>query len=180
VVAGALTYSRADETVDHWHESTVRSPASDRLAALVKPWGARLFFAIWAFLAAWDTTLQRNRLTRWGRRNFEAMLVGLPLLWTTQRALGSARPNAGTHGPYWRPLADDKAASGHTFMAAIPWLTLARTVEPSWARVGARVASVLTGWSRLNDRMHYLSQVILGYSIAWTAVAAVRPEEDEE
>jgi len=35
----------------------------------------------------------------------------------------------------------------------------------------------LTGLSRINDRKHYLSQVILGWSIAWNAVEAVHGKE---
>ncbi|MFH1843975.1 MAG: phosphatase PAP2 family protein [bacterium] len=178
VVAGVLAFSGADEAVDRWHRETVRSPASDRLAHLVKMLGERWFFACWAFFAAVDVTVKSNALTRWGRRNFEAMLVGLPLLWTSQRALGSARPNADSHGPRWRPLADDKAASGHTFMAAIPWLNLAARSPQPPTRLLARLGSTVTGWSRLNDRMHYLSQIVLGYGIAWTAVDAVQDRSE--
>jgi hypothetical protein len=46
-------------------------------------------------------------------------------------------------------------------------------------RALAGAASLATGWSRLNDRMHYPSQILLGYSIAWTAVDAVKRSEDE-
>ena len=70
-------------------------------------------------------------------------------------------------------MADDNAASGHTFMASIPWIVAARRAGGAPARLAAYVASVPTGWSRLNDRKHYLSQVMLGYVIAWNAVDSV-------
>ena len=44
----------------------------------------------------------------------------------------------------------------------------------------AQLGSVLTGWSRLNDRKHYLSQIILGWTIAWNAVSAVDDDELEK
>jgi membrane-associated phospholipid phosphatase len=172
LAAGALAYSGADGAVESWHARVVRGRGSNALATLVKVWGERVWFAVWALLAALDATLRSSALSRWGRESFEATLVGLPLLWTTQRALGGARPGAEARGSRWRLLADDKSASGHAFMAAIPWLTLARRLGGSLERFLARGASLLGGWSRLNDRMHYPSQILLGYLIAWSAVDA--------
>ena len=180
LIAGTLAYSGADEAVERWHSGAVRTRFSDRLASFFKPWGARLGFACWALLAAVDTTWRSSAFSRWGRCNFEAMLVGLPLLWTTQRALGSNRPSSQSADPRWRPLADEKGASGHTFMAAIPWLNLARRTGDRGLGAAARFGSLLTGWSRLNDRMHYLSQIWLGYHIALTAVNAVGEKGEEE
>jgi membrane-associated phospholipid phosphatase len=64
-------------------------------------------------------------------------------------------------------------------VAAIPWLNLARSAPNRPARLLALLGSLLTGWSRMNDRMHYLSQIVLGYGIAWMAVAAVRGAAQE-
>ena len=71
-------------------------------------------------------------------------------------------------------MSDDNTASGHAFIAAIPWLNLARRSPGPVARWAARFGSVLTGWSRINDRKHYLSQVVLGWTIAWNATEAVQ------
>jgi membrane-associated phospholipid phosphatase len=179
VLAGALAFSGADETVESWHASNVRSTLTDRLAFFFKLWGERIWFAIWGVLAAIDVTVRSSFLTTWGRRTFTAMMVGLPQLWTLQRVLGGTRPSADQPSPRWDPFATDRAASGHTFVAAIPWLTLARQVEGQPARGLALGASLLTGWSRLNDRMHYPSQIVLGYGIAWNAASAVAEAETE-
>ena len=74
-------------------------------------------------------------------------------------------------------MSDDHSASGHAFIAAIPWLNLAKRTGNLNTRWAARFGSVLTGWSRINDRKHYLSQVVLGWSIAWNAVEAVHGNE---
>ncbi len=179
LAAGVLAYSGADEAVESWHARAVRGRISDALATLGKVWGERVWFGVWALLAALDATLRSSPLSRWGRESFVATLVGLPLLWTTQRVLGGARPGAQPRGPRWRLLADDKSASGHAFMAAVPWLTLAQRQGGSLARIPARIASLLGGWSRLNDRMHYPSQILLGYLIAWSAVDAARKAREE-
>jgi len=178
--AAALAWSGADEAVEGWHTNRVRGPVSDRFAAWVKPWGERYWFVTWLLVAAVDAWVRTNAFTRWGRRNFEAMVVGLPTLWTLQRGLGANRPSSDDPSPRWRPLAADNAASGHAFIAAIPWLNLARRADDRILDAAARGGSVLTGWSRLNDRKHYLSQVILGWTIAYNAVDAVADEAAQQ
>ena len=171
--AAGLAYSGADEAIESWHSTEVRSSTSDRLAGLVEPAGKKFWFLGWLLVAFSDAYLRTNTFSRWGRKNFEAMLVGLPVLWTLQRGLGANRPSSDDASPRWRPLAAANSASGHAFIAAVPWLNLARRV-PSRSLSGlASVLSTLTGWSRLNDRKHYLSQILLGWTIAWNATSAV-------
>lgn len=172
IAAGVLAYSGADEAVSGFYEGTLRNRATDRASGLVKPAGERFWFVNWLLVAVVDAWLRTNAFTRWGRHNFEAMVVGLPTLWTLQRGLGANRPSSDDANPRWRPLAADNAASGHAFIAAVPWLALARRTRLPVARPLARLASTATGWSRLNDRKHYLSQVVLGWTIAWNAVEA--------
>lgn len=171
--AAALAYSGADEKIDALHAGSVRSPGTDGVSRRIKPSGERFWFLAWLGVAVTDAWVHTSAFTRWGRRNFEAMVVGLPVLWTVQRGLGGQRPSAERPDPRWRPLQTDKAASGHTFMAAVPWLNLAQTTGRRDLRWLARLGSTLTGWSRINDRQHYLSQVILGWTIAANAAAAV-------
>jgi len=175
--AGALAYSGADEAVDRLHSGTLRSSGTDAASHLVNPFGERFWFVNWFLVAAIDAWVRSGSFSRWGRENFEAMTVGLPVLWTVQRGLGANRPSDEDPSPQWRPMSDDNAASGHAFISAIPWLNLARRTGNLNTRWAARCGSVLTGWSRINDRKHYLSQVVLGWSIAWNAVEAVHPDE---
>lgn len=176
--AGLLAYSGADEALEGFHSRRIRGTLSDRFSHLVEPWGERFWFGNWALVAAIDAWVRSNWFSRWGRANFEAMVVGLPTLWTLQRGLGANRPSSDDGSPRWRPLKAANSASGHTFIAAVPWLTLARRHHLVPVRWAARFGSVLTGWSRLNDRKHYVSQIILGWTIAWNAVWAVGETEE--
>ena len=97
---------------------------------------------------------------------------------TLQRVMGASRPTDSQANPYYHPFADDNTASGHTFIAAIPLLNLAHMAGGPFQRWAARLASIPTGWSRLNDRKHYLSQVLLGYYLAWHAVDTVNRDAD--
>lgn len=176
LLGAGLAYSGADEAVDAGHRDRLRGPATDAAARGLKLFGERPWFLCWLAFGALDAAWRSTPLTRWGRRNFEAMVVGLPLLWTMQYGLGASRPTDSENaaGPRWtRPLRDDNSASGHAFIGAIPWLTLARRAPLAWQRALAGGASTLVGWSRVNDRKHYLSQVWLGWFAAWTATAAV-------
>lgn len=173
LAAGVLAYSGLDEALESFHTGTVRSSATDRVSHFLKVFGERFWFVNWALVAVVDAWLRTNAFSRWGRKNFEAMVVGLPTLWTVQRTLGANRPSSRDGSPRWRPMKADNSASGHTFIAAVPWLTLAARSGRKQVRVPAWVGSWLTGWSRVNDRKHYISQVILGWIIAWNAVAAV-------
>jgi hypothetical protein len=173
VVSAALAYSGADEALQSWYGDRVRSRGTDRAARHLHGYGERLWFLVWTTVAVVDAYFGTNSFSRWGRKNFEAMLVGLPLLWTLQRGLGANRPSDPAPDPRWRPLADANAASGHAFIAGIPWLNLARRLPVGVGRAVARVLSTATAWSRLNDDKHYLSQIVLGWTIAWNATAAV-------
>jgi hypothetical protein len=173
VLAGVLVYSGADEAVEGFYACKVRSGGTDHTARLAKFGGERFWFLNWLVVAAIDAWWQSGSFSRWGRANFEAMVVGLPVLWTMQRGLGANRPSSDAGDPRWRPLAADNSASGHAFIGAVPWLNLAARCGRRPLAVTSRMASVVTGWSRLNDRRHYPSQIILGWTIAYNAVTAV-------
>jgi len=180
VLSGILIYSGIDKAVEQFHTTTIRSAITDKAAHGVKVFGERFWFLNWALLAATDAWYRSSPLTRLGRSSFEAMVVGLPLLWTVQRGLGANRPSSDDGSPHWRPMNADNSASGHTFIAAVPLLVAAQQLPWKPAAAITRLLSVLTGWSRINDRKHYLSQVILGWTIAWNAVQAVTEKDEQE
>jgi len=181
--AAVLAHGGVDAAADRWRRRRAPDPRLDALSGALRPLGERFWFLVWAGFAVLDTWAGGNAVTRWGRRNFQTMVVGLPALWTIQRVGGASRPTDAPGSPRYRPFADDNTASGHTFVSAIPWLHLARARGGGgWrrrlGRAAAWAASWGTGWSRFHDGKHYLSQVLLGYAIAWHAVAAVDAVED--
>jgi hypothetical protein len=170
--AGVVVYSGLDAAVSDWHEKKVRSGASNRVARVGYELGNRPWFLVWLSVAAIDAWVRSGPFSRWGRANFESMVVGLPILWTVQRVLGADRPSADFPTPEWQPFRKDHAASGHAFIAAVPWLNGARAVGLHRWQPLLVAGSWLSGWSRLNDQKHYLSQVGLGWFIAWQAISA--------
>jgi membrane-associated phospholipid phosphatase len=172
LIAFALAHTGADEAVDRWHTSVVRGQRSDAIAAGWKGFGEPFWFMTWGAFALLDGLVATHPVLSWGRRNFESMIVGLPVLWSLQRLGGASRPSE-DQGAAWRPIKDDNTASGHAFMAAIPWLNLNQTLDRTWTKRLAWTLSWGTGWSRMNDRKHFVSQVVYGHAIAEQAVSSV-------
>lgn len=170
--AAVLAYSGADEAVEEWHHERVSSPTTEKLSRQLKEFGENYWVGVWVLMAIADRLLPSTAVSSFGRRCMEATVLGLPVLWSTQRVLGGSRPSD-RFGPRFRPFADENSVSGHTFLAAVPWLVLVRELRPTWAKAAAALVSPLTGWSRVQDRRHYPSQVVLGWLLAWQATEAV-------
>jgi hypothetical protein len=111
----------------------------------------------------------------WGELSFRSMLVGTVPLLLAQRILGASRPNDDQPDSKWQFWNDDNGASGHAFVGAVPFLVAAEMSESPAARLGLTLASTLPAWSRIHDNDHYVSQVILGWWLARTAVRSVKP-----
>ena len=168
-----ISYSGLDEAVHEMHLNRVKGDASDKVAHVAKEFGENGIALAGLTYALADWALPGTAIGRWGRECFTATATGLPVLWTWQRVLGGSRPSdAKEWGPRYRPFTDENSVSGHTFLAAIPFLIGARHAGLPIAAWGLRALSPVTGWSRLNDERHYLSQVLLGYGLAFEAARA--------
>ena len=114
-----------------------------------------------------------SALGQWGEKSFRSTLVGFPPLLFMQFATGGSRPGERHYNSAWRPFFDNNSVSGHAFMGAIPFLTAAQMAERPLVKGGLLAASTMTGLSRINDDAHYLSQAILGWSMAAVAVSSI-------
>ena len=94
------------------------------------------------------------------------------------RALGASRPKEDDSS--WRPFNDNNGVSGHSFMGAVPFIAAARIARKPYLRYFFYLGSMLTGWSRINDNSHYLSQAALGWWMAYLATACGDKAEGEK
>ena len=109
----------------------------------------------------------------WGERSLRSFLVGAPPLLAMQWVVGASRPGESSHGSYWSPFSDTNGVSGHTFMGALPFLSAAKMSDTILLKATFYAASMATGLSRIADDDHYLSQVFLGWVMAYAAATAV-------
>lgn len=112
-------------------------------------------------------------LGEWGQRSLRTVLVGGPPMLLMQFVTGGSRPGEQPYNSAWHPFQDVNSVSGHSFMGAIPFLTAAHLTDRPLLKATLYAGSTMTGWSRVNDDAHYLSQIFLGWWMAYAASIAV-------
>lgn len=176
-VAAPIANSSADESVAHWYQHHARGETSDEFAQVANYAGE---FWLVLPLAVEGAGLMGQMdegywhdggLGEWSNRSLRAVAVGVPPMLAMYVVLGSGRPDR--HDSHWHPFNDVHGVSGHTFMGAVPFLTAAAMTDDWMWQVPLVAGSMATGWSRINDNRHYLSQAILGWWMAYLAVRSV-------
>lgn len=97
-----------------------------------------------------------------------AMLVGLVLMWAIKAAYGRMRPDV---FPWVDPAAGFSFPSGHAFLNATFWLSLAVVAQRRWVWVGAIAMAFMAGAFRVIAGVHWPSDVIAGWSLGVMLVA---------
>ncbi len=181
-LATALAAPFANTSVDadfgDWYQRSVRSSGTDDFAAFWKTFGEGQIFApacagLWLAGESLQDLPVMDRLGTFGGRATRGYAVGAPPVLFMQFFLGGDRPGEHSDGSQWRPFSDNNAVSGHAFMGAVPFITVAKMTEDPWARSALYTCSTLTAWSRVNDDAHYLTQACLGWWMAYLACCAV-------
>jgi membrane-associated phospholipid phosphatase len=178
-VAAVMANTRIDTDFHEWYQGDVQSRGSNHWADFWRPIGDG-WYAIPAVAGAaligecFADYRPMGVLGEFGGRATRAYLVGAPPLLVMQRALGGGRPAYG-ESSHWDSFEGSVAhgVSGHAFMGAVPFLTAANMVENPWAKGALFACSAMPAWSRVNDDRHYLSQVLMGWWLAYLSCAAV-------
>ena len=174
-----------DADVGNWYQEHVRSNATNRAASFFRPLGNG-YYTIPVYVSAkllgeyFDDQPGMPLLGEFGDRTTRALLVGASPLLAVQYLTGGGRPSDSEDESYWRPFHGSNGASGHAFMGAVPFLTLAGMTDDPLAKCFFYACSPWTGISRINDNLHYLSQVWLaGGWPTWPAMPSTRPKKEK-
>ena len=184
-----IANTAADENVHNWYQDYVRNRDSDDFASSCKQFGeggqfipAYLLVGLTYRYVKVDFGWEQKHFDiagEWSSRCGRAIFAGFPTLLVGQMVLGSSRPEeSGPRSSHWQPLDDNNAISGHAFIGAIPFITAAQMTDRIWLKTLFYAGSTLTGWSRINDDAHFLSQVILGWHLAYLSCRAVTRTEN--
>jgi hypothetical protein len=175
-----LANSDYDKLIIDYYHNRIHSKNTDNLAKFSKNFGETLFITIYpiTFLSTYlfaNNKLSDNNLYQWTYRSTRSIILGAPIMLLIQRLLGAKRPDSPNAHSNYKPFTHKYAvsASGHAFMGAIPFLNLAYMTDSLWLKSFLFASSTLTGLSRLNDKKHYLSQIILGWSLAFLATETI-------
>lgn len=181
-MAAPLANTPADRSVRDWYQRRAEGGTLDRFAEVVNVSGQ--LWVVWPVcvemmaLAGWgdhDYCLDGG-LREWSNRSLRALAVGFPPVVLLYGLLGSGRPDR--EDSRWRPFNDIRGVSGHTFTGAIPFLTAAAMTDNPLLKSALFAGSFATGWSRLHKDRHYLSQIALGWWLAFFAVRSVDTTQD--
>jgi hypothetical protein len=187
VLAPAAVFANSDWDADvgDWYQQDVRSAATNRAADFFRQLGNG-YYTIPVYVSAkflgeyFDDQPGLALVGEFGDRTTRALLAGAPPLLAVQYLAGGGRPSDIEDQSYWRPFHSSHGASGHAFMGAVPFLTLADMTDEPLAKCFFYACSPWTGISRINDNAHYLSQVWLGWWLAYLACDAVDKTEQQQ
>ncbi len=175
-VAGVMANTQADQEIRNGYQDHVRSAGTDHLAGIAKDFGEGMYVIPLSLAAAGiGAALPQDagEVGAWGAQTFRAYLVGGPALLAAQQLTGGSRPAERDNAAHWRPFSDNNGVSGHAFIGAVPFITLAHMSDNTALRDSAYAASALAAWSRINDDAHFASQALLGWYMAYEATDAV-------
>lgn len=178
VLGSVLANTSMDQDVQDWYQQDVRSTDTDNFSEFWKTFGeGHIFIPAYACLAFAGKFVEdwpvAGPVGDFGARTTRAYLVGAPPMLFMQFMLGASRPGETGHSSHWDPFQDTNSVSGHAFIGAVPFITAANMTDSYVLKSGLYACSTLTGVSRINDDCHYLSQVILGWWMAYLACEAV-------
>jgi hypothetical protein len=171
---GLVANSRIDRDLQDGYRERYRSDRTNDFSAVAKTLGEGLYLIpIAAAAGAVHYFDSSSDVGYWGLNTLRAYSTGLPAMWAMQVATGASRPKEGSGSSSWRPFKDNNGVSGHAFVGAVPFLTIARMVDSGTIKSAAYFASSLAAWSRINDDSHFTSQAVLGWFMAYESVGAV-------
>ena len=171
-----------DSEIQNWYQEDIRNSSTDNFSKTAKLFGEGKYLIPLSLLSAsikyFDS---ESPVGNWGVYSVRAYLVGSPAMLLMQRVTGGSRPGETNHDSNWRPFNDANGVSGHAFMGAVPFLTLAKmNRENKFLKYIAYAASTAAAWSRVNDNAHYLSQAALGWYMAFESVDSVFDADERD
>lgn len=184
IVAGILANTGLDRAfARHWQDD-IRSKFTNHLFLAPKHAGGLSYYYAPIYLISMgighlrEHSLFGNLLYFWAYRSLRTFILGGLQQAFLTNALGGGRPNKHQDSK-WQPFRYNTAVSGHAMYGAIPFITAAQMTDPFLGKFALYTLSVMPGLSRINDNKHYLSQVILGWSIAFLSAQAVYRSDQE-
>lgn len=135
-------------------------------------YGLAIYLGAMGFGYWQNSSLAGNVLYTWGYRSLRTFFLGGLQQVILTHVLGSGRPSRNEPSK-WQPFRYKNGVSGHALYGAIPFITAAMMTDPPLLRLALYAFSTLPGWARINNNSHYLSQVLLGWGIAYLTARTV-------
>lgn len=169
VVGGVGVASLADRSVNIWSQDH-RSTNSDAVAAVFRTGGEpAVVFGVSGGIVLAGVVSGHDGLRRSGERVLASAAVAGLAAATIKLPVGRVRP-VDTDNPYiFKPFSgNDAFPSGHATLAFALATSLSEEIHNPWASAALYTFAAGTAWSRINDQLHWLSDVLMGSAIGIT------------
>jgi membrane-associated phospholipid phosphatase len=175
LVVGTIGAASAfDRRVDDWVQAR-RSSHSDAIARVFRKGGEPVVvFGVAGGILAAGVISGRKDLQRSGRRVLASVVVAGVTTAAIKRIVGRFRPDDARDQYLFKPFSShDAFPSGHTTVAFALAASLADEIHRPWATALLYAGASGTGWSRLNDHHHWLSDALGGAAVGITAAKLI-------
>lgn len=175
IVAGTIgAVSVFDRGVDVWIQEH-RSARGDDVARAFRHGGQpEVVFAMPAAMFAAGLLGHNKNLERSAARVFVSVVAAGGVTAAIKEVVGRVRPIAVTDQYLFRPFShNDAFPSGHTTVAFAFAASLSDEIHRPLVSALLYAGATGTGWSRLNDHEHWLSDVLAGAAVGITAAKVI-------
>ena len=174
-VAGGIATATAFDASLARYARHHRSPTGDHLASVLRRGGQpEVFATLPVGLLLTGLVTHRPALTRAAERMATALALAGAVSTAGKFAFGRSRPSDGGDPDDWKAFSHYQSMpSGHTTMAFAFATSLANEIHRPWASAGLLTLAAGTGWSRVNDNKHWLSDVLAGAAVGVTSAELV-------
>ncbi len=180
-VAAVFANTEMDQYIRDKYQSSTRSHVTDQATKIFNISGSEVALVLApAYLGAYGVGkwLHNPTMVEWATNSFRATIVGGPALLVLAAATGADRPTEGDS--HWGSYQNFHGVSGHTYFAAVPFITAAKMSEKTYQKAILYGLSTFPGLARINDDEHYFSQVALGWFLAYLSCAVVEKGNDRQ
>lgn len=148
-----------------------RSSTSDDLASGLRHFGQpEVFGTVTLGLVAAGLLGHNDELTRAGGRLAVTLFFAGGTATVAKYVTGRPRPLESTDADVFYPFSgNDAFPSGHTAVAFALATALSDDIHRTWASIGLYSLASGVGWSRMNDKKHWLSDVAGGALVGITS-----------
>jgi hypothetical protein len=169
-LGGIALASLLDETVRNQLQAH-RSSGRDDVAGVFRRMGqAEVFGTVGIGTIVVGVVTGNPRIRRAGERISAGLLLAGTLGVIAKEVVGRRRPDLTGSAYRFKPFSGrDAWPSGHTTMAFALATSVSDEIHSTPVTIGLYSAAALTGWSRLNDNRHWLSDVLAGAALGITS-----------
>lgn len=172
LVGVSITLFLVDEDLQDFFQDK-RNNSSDKLADFVRPYGDKLPNFLLGGIYVKGLVFKDQKAKDTAYLGFKSILFTQAVVLSLKYITGRERPN-GNKGAYFFKMLDFSPStnslsfpSGHASTAFAFSSVIAHQYPKWWVKILVYSSAGLVAWSRVNDNVHFASDVLVGSAVGW-------------